>query len=138
MRPACKVVWVLAAPLLGACAAGAQRNQLLVSQPASAGEPAAVSATAANHGATAPSHASAFNAELIKKGYQPMRRGNKLLYCRSERTTGSLIPTTACLTESQIRWLEQQNEQQAKDLQTQPRGGRNCPRGTSNCVGNGG
>lgn len=138
MGMASTVVWVLAAPLLGACAAGAQRNQVLASQPASAGEPVAVSATAANHGASASNHGAAVNAELIKKGYQPMRRGGKVLYCRSETTTGSLIPTTACLTESQIRWLEQQNEQQTKDLLTQPRGGRNCPMGTSNCKGNGG
>jgi hypothetical protein len=148
MRTACKLVWALAAPLLGACAA-AQRNDVMAGQPVSERAPAAaptmaaVSATAATPATTA-TPASLANqgavpsAELIKKGYQVMRRGNKILYCRSQRTTGSLIPTTACLTESQVRWIEQQNEQQTNDLRAQPRGGRNCPRGTSNCVGDGG
>jgi hypothetical protein len=148
MRTACKLVWALAAPLLGACAA-AQRHDVMAGQPVSERAPAAaptmaaVSATAATPATTA-TPASLANqgavpsAELIKKGYQVMRRGNKILYCRSQRTTGSMIPTTACLTESQVRWIEQQNEQQTNDLRAQPRGGRNCPRGTSNCVGDGG
>lgn len=143
MRTACKVVCVLTAPLLGACAA-AQRHEVLASQPVSGRAPVAVttaaapattaaSATPTAAPVTAADHGAVPNIELIKKGYQVKRRGGKLLYCRSQRTTGSMIPTTACLTESQVRWIEQQNEQQTKDLMTQPRGGRNCPLGTGNC-----
>lgn len=124
MRTACKAVSCLVASLLAACSGVAQRNAVAPGQPTAA-QP------------TAGEQRLVPDKELIKKGYHVVRRGNKLLYCRTQTTTGSMIPTTACLTESQARWLEQQNDQQAKDLVTQPRGGRNCPRGTTNCSNGG-
>jgi hypothetical protein len=115
MRTACRAVCVLTASLLGACSAPAQRDGAL-----------------ARHLATA--HALP-NAELVKQGYRVMKRGRQLVYCRSQNQTGSLISSTVCLTEDQVRMLEQ-NTQQSKDLLSQPRGGRNCPRG--DCSKNGG
>jgi hypothetical protein len=75
------------------------------------------------------------NAELVKQGYRVITRGRQLFYCRSQIQTGSLISSTVCLTEDQLRTLEQ-NTKQSKDLLSQPRGGRNCPRG--DCSNNGG
>ncbi len=131
MRTACKALSVLATGLLGACSAAAQRSAALPSHPATAREPAdyqGVSAKAVDQGQTP-------NAELLKQGYRVMRRGQQLVYCRTQTQTGSLISRTVCLTENQLRWLDQ-NAQRSRDLLNQPRGGRNCPR--ADCSNNGG
>jgi hypothetical protein len=139
VRTACKAVSWLVASLLAACSGVAQRNAVAPGQPTAAQPtaPAAVAQPTAAGQPTAGDPRLVPDKELIKKGYHVVKRGDKLLYCRTQTTTGSMIPTTACLTESQARWLEQQNDQQAQDLRTQPRGGRNCPRGTANCSNGG-
>lgn len=141
MPTACKAVSWLVASLLAACSGVAHRDAMAPGQATAVAPPAAPAALAQPAAAgqpTAGDQRAIPNKELVKKGYSVVSRGNKLLYCRTQTTTGSMIPTTACLTESQARWLEQQNEQQAKDLLKPSGGVRNCPGGTVNCKSNGG
>jgi len=143
MRAACRAVWVLTASLLGACSTPAQRDGALTSHNGTSHEPAPVQERAVarpvpatgDGSATATDSHALPNAELVKQGYRVITRGRQLLYCRSQKQTGSLISSTVCLTEDQLRTLEQ-NTKQSKDLLSQPRGGRNCPRG--DCSNNGG
>jgi len=43
------------------------------------------------------------NASLVSQGYRVVKRGDQLLYCRSQSVTGTAFLSTVCKTESQIR-----------------------------------
>lgn len=50
------------------------------------------------------------NLSYIKRGYKAVRRNAALVYCRSEIMTGSLLPSTVCLTAAQMKTLEQNTQ----------------------------
>ena len=124
MRAVREALCVLGAAVLVACSATPPRNEALPGRAVSADGPTAdrerVTRRAADQRPTV-------NAQLVKQGYRPVKRGEQLVYCREQTQTGSLIAATVCLTESQVRTLEQ-NAQRSRDRMIQPSGGRNCPR----------
>jgi len=67
------------------------------------------------------------NASLVKQGYRVVKRGDQVLYCRSQSVTGTLFSSTVCLTESQIK-DQDAGLQRSKDILNQSR--------PSKCVGN--
>jgi hypothetical protein len=74
--------------------------------PAAAVAPVARAATTAttDEGAAATRRAPALvNASLVSQGYRVVKRGDQLLYCRSQSVTGTAFVSTVCKTESQIR-----------------------------------
>lgn len=63
------------------------------------------------------------NASLVKQGYRVVKRGDQVLYCRSQSLTGTLFSSTVCLTESQIR-DQDAGLQRSKDTLNQSRPAR--------------
>jgi hypothetical protein len=63
----------------------------------------------------------ALDAKLVRQGYRIERRGERVLYCRTQSTTGTAFSNTVCLTSEQLR-EQQRNLQQSQDTLTQPRG----------------
>lgn len=63
----------------------------------------------------------ALDAKLVRQGYRIVRRGERVVYCRTQSTTGTAFSSTVCLTSEQIR-EQQRNLQQSQDTLTQPRG----------------
>ena len=62
------------------------------------------SAARTDEGAAATRRAPAsVNASLVSQGYRVVKRGDQLLYCRSQSVTGTAFLSTVCKTESQIR-----------------------------------
>ena len=63
----------------------------------------------------------ALDARLVRQGYRIERRGERVLYCRTQSSTGTAFSSMVCLTAEQIR--EQQRKlQQSQDTLAQPRG----------------
>ena len=56
------------------------------------------------------------NQSYIKSGYKAVRRNGQLLYCRSEVITGSLLPSTVCLTDAQMKATERNTQDMADQL----------------------
>jgi hypothetical protein len=56
------------------------------------------------------------NQSYIKSGYRAVRRKGQLLYCRSEVITGSLLPSTVCLTDAQMKATERNTQDMADQL----------------------
>jgi hypothetical protein len=54
-------------------------------------------------GATNASISPAVHMDLVKEGYRPGTYRDQILYCRSEKTTGTAFSTRVCLTEEQVR-----------------------------------
>jgi hypothetical protein len=77
--------------------------------PSSAGAPAA---TMPSDGA-APA-VGAVDQSLVKEGYRVVRRQDKVLYCRTQSTTGTRFTSTVCLTADQIAVLKR-DSQDSKD-----------------------
>jgi hypothetical protein len=74
--------------------------------PAAAAAPVARAGSTAttDEGAAATRRAPALvNASLVKQGYRVVKRGDQVLYCRSQSVTGTAFLSTVCKTESQIR-----------------------------------
>ena len=74
--------------------------------------PAAAAAPVVRAGSTATTDEAAaatrrapalINASLVSQGYRVVKRGDQLLYCRSQSVTGTAFLSTVCKTESQIR-----------------------------------
>jgi hypothetical protein len=97
MRQDSRSAGVLLCALLGAaCSATPHGN------PA----PTAVAPTPGRTGgaADASGHAPAIvNGSLVRQGYRATKRGDQVLYCRSQSVTGTSFPSTVCLTERQIK-----------------------------------
>jgi hypothetical protein len=66
------------------------------------------------------------DASLVKQGYRVVKRGDQVLYCRSQSVTGTLFSSTVCLTEDEIK-NQKARLQRSKDALNQLRG--------SQCVG---
>jgi hypothetical protein len=90
--------------------------------PAAAAAPVARAASTArtDEGAAATRRAPALvNASLVRQGYRVVKRGDQLLYCRSQSVTGTAFLSTVCKTESQIR-DQDAAVQQYRDTLNQP------------------
>jgi len=89
------------------CAAlGVSCSGVPMRDPAAPVAPVARAATTAttDEGAAATRRAPALvNASLVSQGYRVVKRGDQLLYCRSQSVTGTAFLSTVCKTESQIR-----------------------------------
>jgi hypothetical protein len=81
---------------------------------APAAQPQAVNATGA-----AGAGAAVVNARLVRQGYQVMRRGGQLVYCRTESVTGTMLSRTTCLTELEVK-QQAETAQQSRDALHQP------------------
>jgi hypothetical protein len=114
MRPNNKLAGVLLCALIGVACSGPPKRS-----PAAAATPVAHPTTTGTSGLV--------NASLVKQGYRVVKRGDQVLYCRSQSVTGTLFLSTVCLTESQIR-DQDAGLQQSKDILNQSRPAR--------CVGN--
>jgi hypothetical protein len=105
------------------CAAlGASCSGVPMRGPAAAAAPVARAASTAttDEGAAATRRAPALvNARLVSQGYRVVKRGDQLLYCRSQSVTGTAFLSTVCKTESQIR-DQDAAVQQYKDTLNQP------------------
>jgi hypothetical protein len=77
-------------------------------------QPQAVNATGA-----AGAGAAVVNARLVRQGYQVMRRGGQLVYCRTESVTGTMLSKTTCLTELEVK-QQAETAQQSRDALHQP------------------
>jgi hypothetical protein len=64
----------------------------------------------------APTAAAAVSSELLRKGYQPVKRQDQLLYCRSEPVTGTKFKRKVCLSESQIAEEERKAEEMGEEM----------------------
>ena len=58
----------------------------------------------------------AVNQNYLKGGYQAVQRNGQLLYCRSEALTGTLMRTTVCVTEAQMKAAEQNRQNVVDEL----------------------
>jgi hypothetical protein len=76
----------------------------------------AVNATGAAAGGAG---AAVVNARLVRQGYQVMRRGGQLVYCRTESVTGTMLSKTTCLTELEVK-QQAETAQQSRDALHQP------------------
>ncbi len=114
------------------CAAlGVSCSGVPMRDPAYAAAPVAHagSTTTTDEGAAATRRAPALvNASLVSQGYRVVKRGDQLLYCRSQSVTGTAFSSTVCKTESQIRDKDAA-VQQYKDTLNQPH--------IATCVGGG-
>jgi hypothetical protein len=88
--------------------------------PAAAPVAGAGSTATTDKGAAATRRAPALvNASLVSQGYRVVKRGDQLLYCRSQSVTGTAFLSTVCKTESQIR-DQGDAVQQYRDTLNQP------------------
>ena len=62
----------------------------------------AAAASAPTAGAANPS-ADTVNQDLVTRGYRPTTYRGQLMYCRTERPTGTMFASKVCLTEQQIK-----------------------------------
>jgi len=83
---------------------------------APAAQPQAVNAAGAAAGGAG---AAVVNARLVRQGYQVMRRGGQLVYCRTESVTGTMLSKTTCLTELEVK-QQAETAQQSRDALHQP------------------
>jgi hypothetical protein len=81
---------------------------------APAAQPQAVNAAGAGGAGAA-----VVNARLVRQGYQVMRRGGQLVYCRTESVTGTMLSKTTCLTELEVK-QQAETAQQSRDALHQP------------------
>jgi hypothetical protein len=67
----------------------------------------------------------------VPKGYELVRSGDQILYCRSDQITGTRFQTRVCVTEAQYK-SQQQDLQEARDHLTLPHAG---PCAVKQCAG---
>jgi hypothetical protein len=118
MRRNKRMTGVLVCALLGAACSGPPKIG-----PAGAVVPVSHPATTGttDNGAEASRHAPALvNASLVRQGYRVVKRGDQVLYCRSQSVTGTAFSSTLCQTESQIRERDAA-VQRSRDTLNQPR-----------------
>src|SRR2546421_8941340 len=60
-------------------------------------------AAAVPNGAVANGTAGTVNPDLVSRGYRPTTYRGQLMYCRTERPTGTLFASKVCFTEQQIK-----------------------------------
>ncbi len=121
MRPNNRLAGVLLCALIGvACSGPPKRSPAAaatsVAHPATTGTPD--NETGALHRTPA-----VVNPSLVKQGYRVVKRGEQVLYCRSQSVTGTLFSSTVCLTESQIK-DQDAGLQRSKDTLNQSRPAR--------------
>ena len=58
----------------------------------------------------------------LKEGYRVAHRHGQLLYCRSEKITGTLFQSTVCKTDAEMKAAEQSRQNVADEL-GKPHGG---------------
>ena len=62
-------------------------------------------------GGTDGSTSPAVHMDLVSEGYRPEKYKDQILYCRSEKPTGTPFPTKICLTQEQVRKREAQSRE---------------------------
>jgi hypothetical protein len=110
------------AVLLFCAALGVSCSGVPMRGPATAAAPVAPAGSTAttDEGAAATRRAPALvNASLVREGYRVVKRGDQLVYCRSQSVTGTAFLSTVCKTESQIR-DQGAAVQQYRDTLSQP------------------
>jgi hypothetical protein len=101
MRPDKALALIISATLAVACSNQQQNAKPeIVAQTAAAASVAAPSNAPTAAGAPA---GRAVDADLVKEGYQVVKRQDKVLYCRTQSTTGTRFTSTVCMTGEQIQ-----------------------------------
>lgn len=67
----------------------------------------------------------------VPKGYELVKSGDQVLYCRRDQITGTRFQTRVCVTEAQYK-SQQQEAQEARDHLTLPHAG---PCAVKQCAG---
>jgi hypothetical protein len=124
MRPHIKLCTMAICTTLAAACSSTPRTAESARTAAAPAQPAPATPAAANNApAAAPAVAGAaagkVDANLVKQGYSVLRRGDQILYCRSEVITGQRIGSRVCLTAAQLQ-TEKQNVTEAKDILNHP------------------
>jgi hypothetical protein len=117
MRALIRPLGVALCPLiLASCAVPPQKPAVSVQNVAShsAISEASARASAAPDTASTAHGVEPLDRTLIHEGYRAVRRGEKLLYCRTESLTGTAFGTTICLTAADIE-RDKRNLQHSRD-----------------------
>jgi len=59
------------------------------------------------------------NKDLLKKGYQVVKRDGRIGYCRAEQITGTQFKKTICVTEDQIREQARRTTETSESMERQ-------------------
>jgi hypothetical protein len=109
------LVPVLLVPWLAACVS----QGTPVGQPTNGAKPGPAAAAPARKSAQ-PAKMDAHTRSLTS-GYRTVKRNDQVLYCRSEKVTGTSFKNTICLTEAQLKEQYERMRTTADDLQNSTR-----------------
>ena len=79
----------------------------------------ATSAPAGTSPTAAPPAAEVVNQSYLKRGFKAVHRNGQLLYCQSQPVTGSLFQNTVCLTDAQMKTVDERNRAQVNEIDRQ-------------------
>ena len=107
---------ILPGLLLAAPIAGSEESPAEASPPVAAAAAESAPADAKPADAAAPAVAKADDDFVLPPGFQPMRRGKYILYCRKETVMGTRLPVQKCYDENGIRQMAQQLREEREKI----------------------